>query len=213
MNTPLPPTTSQFPPQPPIPFPCSLSSPLLISPLQTENPFWSEHSSELGGCSVTLQCPDFSMSLQTGLCCTYSHSKQNVGSSPQYGGTGLRSAPLLQGSTYLRPISGPRCLSSQLTLHPQWIHYYWDIFPTLGSWYVAAQLLLYRICHKPKGKIWIIPPLPHTWLYHSRAKGASLHLMHALLGIYYCLELLTLKQYQGPNNTTAFESLKFSSMF
>ena len=64
-----------------------------------------------------------------------------------------------------------------------------------------------------KGMEEVISPLSHTWLYHSKAKGASLYLMHAPLGIHYCLELLTCRQYQGPNNNTAFESLKFSSMF
>lgn len=194
-----------FPP----PFPHFLSIPLLISPSQSTIRAlqwirWLQHD--------TAQST-FPMSLQTGLCCVYLHYKQHVDSSSQWGGTGLFSAPHFQGSTYLRPISGPRCLSSQLTLHPRWTHLYRDIFLILGSWYVEAQLSLYRTCHKPKGKVCVISPLFYTRLYHSKAKGASLYLMHTFLGIYYCLELLIFKQYQEANNSTAFESLKFTGMF
>lgn len=117
-------------------------------------------------------------------------------------------------TTYLRPTAGQRCPSSQPTLQST------VNLPILGyiryPWKMACQVMAFavqNIYQKTKVKLWIFSLLSHRRPYHSKASRASLYLIHALLGMYFCPELHIFKQYQGPNNNIGFESLKFSSMF
>lgn len=142
--------------------------------------------------------PGFPVSLQTGLGSTYPPHHQRVDSSPQYRGTGLARAPLLQNSR----------LSSQLNFHAQRIHFYWDIFPILGSWHSYCCT---EYSTNPRGScgLFLLSPMHDC----TTAKQRELHSNVNPSGYIPLSKLLIFKQYQGASNTTAFESLKSSSIF
>lgn len=124
--TSLPLTTSWVPPQFPSSSPCSFFLSFDFT-LADRKPFWSEHLSELRGCSVDTEQSRCSC-LQTLLFCTYPPYQQNVDSSPQYGSAGLFSPAIQLSSTYLGPTSVRRSFSTQKEFTYSGIYsLYWEV--------------------------------------------------------------------------------------
>lgn len=175
----------------------SLAPSLLLFPPHpgTQQTLCDEITAEWGGYRVTLHSPGFPRPC-----------KQDCAEPTHPTNKGLTAAPSTRALTGQG--SSPPELQWCLRAHPQRIHFYWDIFPVLGSWHSYCYTDYFT---NPRGNcgLSLLSPMHDC----TTARQRELHSPVNPSGCISLSTLLIFKQYQGASNTTAFESLKSSSIF
>lgn len=135
----------------------------------TAAPWWWDHSRERGGHSAPA-CP-----------CRQDRAV------PTHPTEGWQQPPGQEHGPGLLSSKPQWCLSSQLSLHPQWIHFYWDIFPILGSWHSYCYTE-YSTNSRGSSGLFLLSPKHDC----TTAKQRELHSNVNPSGVYNCLNYVFL---------------------